>query len=99
MVELVLAIITLLTVSAVASGTEAALFAVPLGKVESFVEEKRRGATALQRIKKDMVRSITTIVIINNIANIVGSIMVGSMAAEVLSDLRRRLAGAAPSTG
>jgi CBS domain containing-hemolysin-like protein len=86
MVELILAIITLLTVSAIASGTEAALFTVPLGKVESFVDEKRRGSQALQRIKKDMVRAITTIVIINNVANIVGSIIVGGMAATVLAD-------------
>ena len=86
MVELVLAVITLLTVSAIASGTEAAIFTIPLGKVEAFIEEKRRGAKALQSIKKDMIRAITTIVIINNIANIVGSIIVGGMAATVLAD-------------
>ena len=86
MIELGLAVLVLLTVSAIASGTEAAIFAVPLGKVESFVEEKKRGARALQSIKKNMVQAITTIVIINNIANIVGSIMVGGMAAKVLQD-------------
>ena len=86
MIELGFAVLTLLVVSALASGTEAALFAVPLGKVESFVEEKKRGAAALQTIKKNMVEAITTIVIINNIANIVGSIMVGGMAATIFAD-------------
>ncbi len=84
MVDLVVAVIILLTVSAIASGTEAAMFAIPKGKVESFVDEKRRGSVALKNIKNDMVRSITTIVIVNNIANIVGSIIVGGMAAKVL---------------
>jgi CBS domain containing-hemolysin-like protein len=86
MVDLIIAVVILLTVSAIASGTEAAIFAIPKGKVESFVEIKRRGATALKSIKQDMVRSITTIVIINNVANIVGSIIVGGMAARVLNN-------------
>jgi len=86
MVDLIIAVLILLTVSAIASGTEAAIFAIPKGKVESFVEMKRRGAVALKSIKQDMVRSITTIVIINNVANIVGSIIVGGMAAKVLDN-------------
>ena len=43
---------------------------------------KRRGAKALQTIKDDMGSAITTVVIINNIANIVGSIAVGSLASN-----------------
>ena len=84
--SLVFAVVILLVVSAIASGTEAALFAIPLSKVEAFVEQKRRGADALQQIKNDMLRTITTVVVINNIANIVGSIMVGGLAASVFQD-------------
>ena len=65
-----------------ASGTEAALFAIPISKVKAFLDEKRRGAKALQTIKDDMGSAITTVVIINNIANIVGSIAVGSLASK-----------------
>jgi len=81
MLELVLSIIALVTSSAIASGTEAALFAVPYGQVLSSVNEGRKGATALQRIKDDITRPIIAIVIINNISNILGSILVGHLAA------------------
>ena len=77
---LVFSVLALLFVSAMASGTEAALFAVPISKVKAFLDEGRRGAKALQTIKDDMGRAITTVVIVNNIANIVGSIAVGSLA-------------------
>ena len=79
---LIVSVLALLLVSAMASGTEAALFAVPISKVRALVEEERRGSRALQVIKDDMSRAITTVVIINNIANIVGSIAVGALALE-----------------
>ncbi len=74
---LVVSVVALLLVSAMASGTEAALFAIPISKVQAFLDEEKRGAKALQAIKDDMGQAITTVVIINNIANIVGSIAVG----------------------
>jgi len=77
---LVVSVVTLLLVSAMASGTEAALFAIPISKVQAFLDEEKRGAKALQAIKDDMGQAITTVVIINNIANIVGSIAVGALA-------------------
>ena len=84
MLELALWVVALLVTSALASGTEAAMFAVSVSKVEAFVEEKQRGALALQKVKENMAATITTVVVINNIANIVGSIFVGSVAAKVL---------------
>ena len=78
---LIFSVLALLFVSAMASGTEAALFAVPISKVKAFLDEKRR-CQALQTIKDDMGSAITTVVIINNIANIVGSIAVGSLASK-----------------
>ena len=80
MTELVLAILALLGSSAVASGTEAALFAIPHSKVMTLVQEKRRGSAALHKVKENMARPIMAIVIINNIANIIGSIAVGAIA-------------------
>lgn len=83
MIELTLAIVLLLTASAIASGTEVALFSVPYGQVLSAASQKRRGASTLLFIKDNMDRPIMTIVIINNISNIVGSIVVGALASEV----------------
>ena len=80
MTELAIAILLLLFSSALASGTEAALFAIPKSKVITLLQEKKRGAAALSTIKDDMARPIMAIVIINNIANIIGSIVVGSIA-------------------
>ena len=80
MTELIIAILLLLFSSALASGTEAALFAIPKSKVMTLLQENRRGAAALSTIKEDMARPIMAIVIINNIANIIGSIVVGSIA-------------------
>ena len=83
MIELSLAIVLLLSASAIASGTEVALFSVPYGQVLSAASQKRRGAAALLSIKDNMDRPIMTIVIINNISNIVGSIVVGALASGV----------------
>ena len=77
---LVTSVLTVLIVSAMASGTEAALFAVSVGQVKAFIDQKRRGAVALQALKDDMSKTITTVVIINNIANIVGSMFIGTVA-------------------
>jgi CBS domain containing-hemolysin-like protein len=83
MTQLVVSVLLVLFFSALASGTEAALFSVPYGKVMSAVEQKRKGATALKQVKDDFRRPITTIVIINNLSNILGSIAVGALASEL----------------
>lgn len=75
-----ISVLVVLIVSAMASGTEAALFAVSVGQVKAFIDEKRRGAVALKALKDDMSNTITTVVIINNIANIVGSMFIGTVA-------------------
>lgn len=78
------AVAVVLLSSALASGTEVALFAAGYGAVLAAEAEGRPGAEALRRVKDDMARPIMAIVIWNNVANIVGSIVVGAMAAEVL---------------
>ena len=87
MIQLVFTVMLVLLVSAWASGTEASLFAVPLSKVETFIETKRRGSAQLKQVKQNIGTHIMTIVIINNIANIVGSIVVGGMAAYHFRDV------------
>ena len=84
MLQLVISVLLVLLFSALASGTEAALFAVPYGKVMNAADQGRRGGAALLQIKDDFRRPIQTIVIINNLSNILGSIAVGSLASGFL---------------
>lgn len=71
---------TVMLLSALCSGTEAALFAVPLIRVKQLVEEKVKGAKALLKIKENMNRPISMIVVFNNIANISGTFVIAGLA-------------------
>ncbi|MCB0195850.1 MAG: HlyC/CorC family transporter [Anaerolineae bacterium] len=84
MFELVTAVLIVLCASALSSGTEAALFSVPLVKVRQLAQSKKSSGRALLAIRQNMSRPIASIVIMNNIANIVGSIVVGRIAAVQL---------------
>lgn len=81
---LLLAVALVLIASALCSGTEAALFSVPLLQARKLAHANTPAALALLAIREKMNRPITTIVILNNLANIGGSILVGSVAASVL---------------
>ena len=84
MLRLVIAIGFVLLSSAICSGSEAALFSVQLVKVRRLAQSKRPNALALLSIREQMNRPIATIVILNNIANIVGTSVVVSIARSVL---------------
>lgn len=84
MTELLMAVFVVLMSSALCSGSEAALFSVPLLRVRQLAESDAPAALALLKIRENMSRPIATIVILNNIANIVGSIVVGGLATRVL---------------
>jgi CBS domain containing-hemolysin-like protein len=86
MLTLILAVTIVLLSSGLCSGTEAALFSVSLLKVRrlAHADPPSPAVLALLAIREKMNRPITTIVILNNIANIGGSILIGSLAASVL---------------
>lgn len=86
MLTLILTILIILLGSAVFSGSEAALFSLPMSKVRVLVEQKKPGAKNLLAIKKNIRRPITAIVILNNAFNIVGSIIVGVLAAKTVDN-------------
>jgi CBS domain containing-hemolysin-like protein len=86
MFPLFIAVLIVLTVSGLTSAIEAALFAVPYSRVLAAVEQHRVGSHALKKIKDRMHTPIMTIVIVNNVSNIVGSITVGSIAADVFGE-------------
>lgn len=86
MLSLILAPLIVILGSALCSGSEAALFSVSPVKARQLAESKVPGGSALLRIRERMSRPIATIVILNNIFNIVGSIVVGGIATAVLGN-------------
>ncbi|NEP10328.1 MAG: HlyC/CorC family transporter [Symploca sp. SIO2C1] len=86
MLALVIVVLIMLAGSAICSATETALFSVPLVRARQLAQSKKSTALALLAIRQKMNRPIATVVILNNIFNIVGSIVIGSMAAKVLGD-------------
>ncbi len=86
MLNLAIAILIMLLGSAICSGTETALLSVPLLKARQLAQSKRPPAVALYAIRQKINRPVATIVILNNLFNIVGSIAIGSIAARTFGD-------------
>ncbi|MEM7032319.1 MAG: hemolysin family protein [Chloroflexota bacterium] len=84
MVTLVIAVVIVIVASGICSGVEAALFSVPLIKVQQLAQTKKAAALALLNIRQNMSRPIAAIVILTNLSNIVGTIIVGGIATAVL---------------
>lgn len=88
MTTLVLLVLALVLASGLTSMSEAALFSVPISKVYLARDANRSGGGRLAAIKENMQRPISALVILNNLINILGSVMVGYYAAkpDVLGD-------------
>lgn len=84
MLNLFLCVIIVLVGSAFCSLTETVILSVSDIKVKQWAQSKKASALVLLQIKKKMSRPIAAIVILNNIFNIVGSIVIGKVATEVL---------------
>lgn len=80
MEPLVLTVFLVLIVSALCSGSEAALFSVTVINVQKLADSGHASARALLDIRRKMNRPITTLVILNNVANIGGSMLIGILA-------------------
>ena len=74
------ALLVLLIFSGLFSGSETALIALSMARVEALVKEGRAGARALYQLKKDPSRMLTTILIGNNLVNIGASALATVMA-------------------
>jgi CBS domain containing-hemolysin-like protein len=86
MLALIIVVVVVLSGSAFCSGAEAAILSISPIKVRQLAQSKKPAALALASIRSHITRPIATIVILNNIFNIVGSIMVGSLTTKVLED-------------
>ena len=78
---IVVSFIVLLS-SGLCSCTEAALFSISEVKTRTRAQEGSKQAIALRRIQENMAEPIAAIVILNNIANITGSLYIGKLAAH-----------------
>jgi CBS domain containing-hemolysin-like protein len=79
MMEIV-ALLVLLVFSGIFSGSETALVALSMARVEALAKEGRAGARALYQLKEDPSRMLTTILIGNNLVNIAASALATVMA-------------------
>ena len=87
MFQLAAAVFIVILGSAICSGTETALLSIPLLRARQLAQNKPGpGAIALLNIRQHVTRPIATIVILNNIFNIVGSIITGRIAASLFSN-------------
>ena len=75
--------------SALASGTEAALLSVSPIQVHALARQNVGGASALERIKNTPGRSLALLVVLNNLFNISGSLLLGAQADHALGGLPR----------
>lgn len=83
MLQIVLVVLFVLSGSAFCAAAETALLSIPTIKVRQLAQTQKPAALALQEIRHDINRPIATIVILNNIFNIVGSIIIGRLATVV----------------
>ena len=86
MLKLAIAVLIMLIGSAICSGTETALLSVPLLKARQLAQTKQPRAMALLAVRQRINRPIASIVILNNLFNIVGSITIGGIAANEFGD-------------
>ncbi len=77
-----LTLFALLVLSAVFSGSETALVSTSRARVESLVEEGRRGAKALLKLTSDPSQMLITILIGNNLVNIAAASLATVLATD-----------------
>ena len=86
MLALIIVVTIVLLGSAFCSGAETALLSVSTIKVRQLAQSKKPATLALASIRLKINRPIATIVILNNIFNIIGSIIIGSLTTKILGD-------------
>jgi CBS domain containing-hemolysin-like protein len=86
MIALILVVFFVLIGSAFCALAETAILSVSPIKVRQLGQSKKRSELTLFSLRARIHRSIATVVILNNIFNIVGSIVIGSIATGVFGD-------------
>lgn len=84
MAEVILLIIGFLILSGTLAMIDAAILSVSAGEVEELMMEKKWGSVALKRITRHTTRAIIVVVIVTNIINIGGPILIGQKTEQLL---------------
>ncbi len=83
---LVLTMVCALSLSAFCSGSESGFFSVSRGRIQHLAREGSQTAQSLQAHLSDMSRTVTAILVGNNIANVTFSSASAALAARLLTD-------------
>lgn len=86
LIQLVLAVLLAITVSALCSVFEAVLYSTPMSHIEVLKKSGRRSGRILKKLKTDIHRPIIAILTLNTIANTMGAAVAGASAAAVLGE-------------
>ncbi|RMF24282.1 MAG: HlyC/CorC family transporter [Cyanobacteria bacterium J083] len=86
MLQLIIVVLFVLSGSAICAAAETALLSIPNIRVRQLAQSKKPAALALLHIREKISRPIATIVVLNNTFNIIGSIVIGSLAVDILGD-------------
>lgn len=88
MIELIIVVVIVVAISALCSLFEAILYSVPMGHIETMVQEGRASGKILQALRKEVDRPIAAILSLNTIANTAGASVAGAVALEVFGPLK-----------
>ena len=83
MMELIVAIMAAVFISAGCSLCEAVLYSVPLRHIETLVSNRKRSGKIFSKFRKDIEKPITAILSLNTLANTAGAAVAGSAASVV----------------
>lgn len=89
--QLCLAVGLAVSVSAICSILEAALYSVPMTHIEILDKKEISSARTLKSLKADIHKPITAILTLNTVANTMGAAVAGAAAAAVFGDSRLAL--------
>ncbi|MFQ5940831.1 MAG: hemolysin family protein [Nitrososphaerales archaeon] len=80
------ALVGIVVASAFFSGLEVAFISINKGQIKKFLNDKRRGAASLQKLKSNPSRMLTTLLIGNNLANVAAAAVATDLAITVFQD-------------
>ncbi|MBI2035773.1 MAG: HlyC/CorC family transporter [Candidatus Liptonbacteria bacterium] len=87
MAALVILALGLITIGGTLSLIEAALFSYPISKARVYVAQGKFGVRKALELREKPLKTIATLVVLSSTISTVGSIFMGTLAAELFSDL------------
>lgn len=90
MVEIALpvaALVGLIALSALFSGLEVAFVSISKGQLKRFLNDKRRGAKSLQKLKSNPSRMLTTLLVGNNLVNVAAAAIATNLAITLFGNV------------